>query len=318
MRDIAVFSGSAHPELAEEVCAHLGVPLSPTRVSRFANDCLEVQLQANCRERDVFLIQPLVRPVQEHLVELLLMCDAARGASAGRITVVMPHYSYARSDKKDAPRISLGGRLVADLMVAAGASRVLAMTLHAPQVHGFFSVPVDHLHALRELAAHFRRYDLTRTTVVSPDLGNAKEAAAFARLIGAQVAAGAKQRFADDRVVISSVIGEVADRDVIVLDDEIAKGSTVIELLERLRELGPPRSIRIACTHGLFAAGALKRLTEQPDVLEIVCTNTVPVPVEEHTDKLRILSIAPALAEAVRRIHNGESVSALFEEPRSL
>ncbi|MFF4896496.1 ribose-phosphate diphosphokinase [Streptomyces sp. NPDC001068] len=318
MRDIAVFSGSAHPELAGEVCAHLGVELSPTRVSRFANDCLEVQLQANCRERDVFLIQPLVRPVQEHLVELLLMCDAARGASAGRITVVMPHYSYARSDKKDAPRISLGGRLVADLLVAAGASRVLAMTLHAPQVHGFFSVPVDHLHALRELAAHFRRYDLSRTTVVSPDLGNAKEAAAFARLIGAQVAAGAKQRFADDRVTISSVIGDVADRDVIVLDDEIAKGSTVIELLERLRELGPPRSIRIACTHGLFAAGALKRLSEQPDVLEIVCTNTVPVPAEEYTDKLRILSIAPALAEAVRRIHNGESVSALFDEPRNV
>ncbi|MFK0150999.1 ribose-phosphate diphosphokinase [Streptomyces sp. NPDC090499] len=318
MRDIAVFSGSAHPELAEEVCAHLGVPLSPTRVSRFANDCLEVQLQANCRERDVFLIQPLVRPVQEHLVELLLMCDAARGASAGRITVVMPHYSYARSDKKDAPRISLGGRLVADLLVAAGAGRVLAMTLHAPQVHGFFSVPVDHLHALRELAAHFRRYDLSRTTVVSPDLGNAKEAAAFARLIGAQVAAGAKQRYPDDRVTISSVIGEVADRDVIVLDDEIAKGSTVVELLEKIRELGPPRSIRIACTHGLFAAGALKRLSEQPDVLEIVCTNTVPVPAEEHTDKLRILSIAPALAEAVRRIHNGESVSALFDEPRNL
>ncbi|MGW2645635.1 ribose-phosphate diphosphokinase [Streptomyces sp. NPDC001393] len=317
MRDIAVFSGNAHPDLAREVCAHLGVPLSPTRISRFANDCLGVQLQANCRERDVFLIQPLVRPVQEHLVELLLMCDAARGASAARITVVMPHYSYARSDKKDAPRISIGGRLVADLIVAAGAGRVLAMTLHSPQVHGFFSVPVDHLNALRELAAHFRQYDLTRTTVVSPDLGNAKEAAAFARLIGAPVAAGAKQRFADDRVSISSVIGEVTGRDVIVLDDEIAKGSTVLELLERLRELGA-RSIRVACTHGLFAAGALKRLSEQPDVLEIVCTNTVPLPLEEehagHTDKLRVLSIAPALAEAVRRIHNGESVSALFEQ----
>ena len=315
MRDISVFSGSAHPDLAAEVCAHLGVPLSPTRVSRFANDCLEVQLEANCRERDVFLIQPLVRPVQEHLVELLLMCDAARGASAARIAVVMPHYSYARSDKKDAPRISLGGRLVADLMVAAGASRVLTMTLHSPQVHGFFSVPVDHLHARRELAAYFRQYDLSRTTVVSPDLGNAKEAAAFARMLGAQVAAGAKQRFADDRVSISSVIGEVAGRDVIVLDDEIAKGSTVLELLERLRELGP-RSIRVACTHGLFADGALKRIGEQPDVLEIVCTNTVPVQEEERTEKLRVLSIAPALAEAVRRIHNGESVSALFDAAR--
>jgi ribose-phosphate pyrophosphokinase len=314
MRDIAVFSGSAHPTLAAEICAHLETPLSQVRVSRFANDCLEVQLQANCRERDVFLVQPLVAPVQEHLVELLLMCDAARGASAARITAVVPHYSYARSDKKNAPRISIGGRLVADLMVAAGADRVLAMTLHSPQVHGFFSVPVDHLNALRELARHFRDYDLSNTTVVSPDLGNAKEAASFARLLGVPVAAGAKQRFAGDTVAISSVIGDVAGRDVIVLDDEIAKGSTVMELLDRLRDLGV-RTVRVACTHGLFAAGALKRLADQPDVEEIVCTNTVPIPPAELTDsgKLTVLSIAPAMAEAMRRIHNGESVSALFE-----
>ncbi|MDQ2957784.1 MAG: ribose-phosphate pyrophosphokinase [Actinomycetota bacterium] len=312
MRDIAVFSGSAHPQLAAEVCANLDVPLHPVRIERFANDCLEVQLQANCRERDVFLIQPLVTPVQENLVELLLMLDAARGASAARITVVMPHYSYARSDKKDAPRISIGARLVADLLVTAGASRVLAMTLHSPQVHGFFSVPVDHLHALRELAGHFRGSDLSKTTVVSPDLGNAKEAAAFARLLGVPVAAGAKQRYADDRVSISAVIGEVAGRDIIVLDDEIAKGSTILELLDRLRELNA-RSVRVACTHGLFAAGALKRIGDQADVLEIVCTNTVPIPASERSPKLTVLSIAPALAEAMRRIHNGESVSALFE-----
>ena len=239
MRDIAVFSGSAHPELATEICdASRGAAATRCGCTRFANDCLEVQLQANCRERDVFLIQPLVTPVQENLVELLLMLDAARGASAARTTVVLPHYAYARSDKKDAPRISIGGRLVADLLVAAGANRVLAMTLHSPQVHGFFSVPVDHLHALRELAAHFRRYDLSNTVVVSPDLGNAKEASHFARLLGVPVAAGAKQRFADDRVEITSIIGDVTGRDVIVLDDEIARGSTVIELLDRLREHG--------------------------------------------------------------------------------
>jgi ribose-phosphate pyrophosphokinase len=311
VRDIAVFSGSAHPELAEEICAHLGVPLLPARVTRFANDCLQVQLSANCRERDVFLIQPLVEPVQEHLVELLLMLDAARGASAARTTVVMPHYAYARSDKKDAPRISIGGRLVADLMVTAGANRVLAMTLHSPQVHGFFSVPVDHLHALRELAGHFRRHDLSNTVVVSPDLGYAKEAAAFARLLDVPVAAGAKQRLSDDRVTISSVIGDVAGRDVIVVDDEIARGSTVFELLERLRERDVT-SVRVACTHGLFADGAVGRLSAQPDVLEIVCTNTVPVAKEKWTDKLRVLSVAAPLAEAIRRIHNGESVSALF------
>ncbi len=311
MRDIAVFSGTAHPELAEEICAHLDVPLHPVRVSRFANDCLEVQLEANCRERDVFLIQPLVPPVQEHLVELLLMLDAARGASAGRITVVMPHYAYARSDKKDAPRISIGARLVADLLKTAGADRVLAVTLHSPQVHGFFGMPVDHLHALRELAAHFRQYDLAEAVVVSPDLGNAKEASHFARMIGTPVAAGAKQRFPDDRVQISAVIGDVLDRDVIVLDDEIAKGSTMIELIDHLREL-KVRSIRLACTHGLFSSGALQRLSEQEGVLEIVCTNTVPIPAAKRVPKLRVLSVAPALAEAMRRIHNGESVSALF------
>src|SRR5213083_1319171 len=155
MRDIAVFSGSAHPTLAAEICTHLATPLNPVRVQRFANDCLEVQLQANCREADVFIIQPLVPPVQEHLVELLLMLDAARGASAARITAVIPHYAYARSDKKDAPRISIAGRLVADLLVTAGANRVLTMTLHAAQVHGFFSVPVDHMNALKVLAGHF-------------------------------------------------------------------------------------------------------------------------------------------------------------------
>lgn len=312
MRDITVFSGSAHPELAREICSHLGTPLHPVRVSRFANDCLEVQLQANCRERDVFLIQPLVPPVQENLVELLLMLDAARGASAARTTVVLPHYAYARSDKKDEPRISIGGRLVADLMVSAGADRVLAMTLHSPQVHGFFSVPVDHLHALRELAAHFRQYDLSNAVVVSPDLGNAKEAAAFARLLGVGVAMGAKQRFSDDRVTISSVIGDVDGKDVIVLDDEIAKGTTVLELLDRLRERGVA-SVRVACTHGLFSSGAIERLDDRPEVAEIVCTNTVPAPDTKPGSKLRVLSIAPALAEAMRRIHDGESVSALFD-----
>ncbi|HXC54688.1 MAG TPA: ribose-phosphate pyrophosphokinase [Rhizomicrobium sp.] len=311
MKEITVFSGTAHPELAAEICRHLQVPLHPAKLVRFANDCLEVQLQANCRERDVFIIQPLVAPVQEHLVEALLMLDAARGASASRITLVMPHYAYARSDKKDAPRISIGGRLVADLIVTAGANRVLTMALHSPQVHGFFSVPVDHLHALRELAAHFKQYDLANAVAVSPDLGNAKETAAFARLLGIGVAAAAKQRFADDKVVISSIIGDVTGKDVIVLDDEIAKGSTTLELLRHLRER-KARSVRVACTHGLFAAGALERLGEQPDVLEIVCTNSVPIAAERRTAKLTVLSIAAPLAEAIRRIHDGESVSALF------
>jgi ribose-phosphate pyrophosphokinase len=309
VREIAVFGGTAHPALTAEICAFLSVPQRPVRLKRFANDCLEVQLQSNCRERDVFLIQPLVPPVQEHLVELLLMADAARGASAGRVTAVLSHYAYARSDKKDAPRISIGARLVADLLVTAGVNRVLALTLHSPQVHGFFSVPVDHLHALRELAAHFRGCDLSRAIVVSPDLGNAKSAAAFARRLGVPVAAGAKERLSDTQVSITTIIGDVSGRDVIVLDDEIARGTTMFELLDRLREQGA-RSIAVACTHGLFIDSALDKLAAT-DVTEIVCTNSVPMPMANP--KLKVLSVAPALAEAINRIHNGESVSSLFD-----
>jgi ribose-phosphate pyrophosphokinase len=312
VREIAVFSGSAHPDLAAEICRELGEPLLPARLQRFANDCLEVQLQSNCRERDVFLIQPLSPPVQEHLVELLLMLDAARGASAARVTAVVPYYAYARSDKKDMPRVSIGGRLVADLLITAGAGRVLTMTLHSPQVHGFFSVPVDNLHALRELAGYFRGHDPSGAVVVSPDLGYAKPAAAFARRLGLPVAAGAKQRISDEQVAISSIIGDVDGREVIVLDDEIARGSTIVELLARLREHGVPQ-VRIACTHGLFSDGALEKIAAAPEVTEIVCTNTVPVQGRLHHNKLTVLSVAPALAEAIRRIHEGESVSALFE-----
>ena len=309
--DIVIFGGSAHPDMTDEICGYLNVPRSPVRVRRFANDCLEVQLQANCRERDVYLIQPLVPPVQESLVELLLMADAARGASAGRVTAVMPHYAYARSDKKSEPRVSIGGRLVADLLVTAGVNRVLTLTLHSPEVHGFFSVPVDHLHALRELSAHFRKRDLSRAVVLSPDLGYAKSAAAFARRLGLPVAAGSKERLSDSEVSISAIIGDVADRDVIILDDEIARGTTVLELLTVLRRQ-EVRSISIACTHGIFADGALEKLAAAEDVTEIVCTNSVPVPVRHP--KLTVLSVAPALAEAIRRTHDGESVSVLFNQ----
>src|SRR3954447_17530156 len=241
MGDIVVFTGSAHHELAEEICSDLGIELAPTNISRFSNDCLQVQLRANCRQRDVYIVQPLVAPVQDHLVELLLMLDAARGASAAQITAVIPHYAYARSDKKDAPRISIGGRLVADLIATAGADRVLTMALHAPQVHGFFSVPVDHLSAIDEIAMHYKPTDLSNTVVVSPDLGNAKPATRFARLLGVPVAAGSKQRLSDDRVVIEAIVGDVEGKDVIILDDEIATGGSVVELLDALKRHGVKR-----------------------------------------------------------------------------
>lgn len=311
MSDIVVFSGSAHRGLAERICAHMGVEVAPSRVKRFSNDCLEARLGANCRQRDVYIIQPLVPPTQEHLMELLLMIDAARGASAAQITAVMPHFAYARSDKKDASRISLGGRLVADLLTTAGADRVLTMTLHAPQVHGFFSVPVDHLTALGVLAEHFRdRIDLEQTVVVSPDLGNAKSATIFARLLGVPVAAGSKQRLADDRVVIDAIVGDVAGKQAIVLDDEIATGGSIVELLERLRDEGCTQAA-VACTHGLFTGQGVPRLSRHPMISEVVTTDTVPPP--DGWPQLQVRSISGLFAEAIHRIHLGESVSSLFD-----
>ena len=312
MRAIVIFSGSAHVELAKEICERLKLRLSPSTRSRFSNDCLGVQLKANCREADVFIIQPLVPPVQEHLMELLLMLDAARGASAARITAVIPHYAYARSDKKDAPRISIAARLVADLLVTAGANRVLTMTMHSPQAHGFFSVPVDHMNALKVLAAHFRRRNLRNTVVVSPDLGNAKSATHFARMLNLPVAAANKQRLSDDEVVIDAIVGDVDGKNVIVIDDEIANGGTIIEVLRKLRERKVKR-INVVCTHGLFAGEAIRRLGAQPDIEEIVTTNTVPIPKEKRLPNMRILSVAPLLAKTIRNIHDGKSVSALFD-----
>ena len=306
-----MFSGNAHPTLADRICGHLGVPVSPVDVQRFSNDCLQVQLGANCRQRDVYLVQPLVPPTQEHLMELLLMLDAARGASAAQVTAVIPHFAYARSDKKDASRISIGGRLVADLLITAGASRVITMALHAPQVHGFFGVvPVDHLTAIGELAEHFRGSDLTNAVVVSPDLGNAKTASQFARLLGVPVAAGSKQRLADDTVVIDAIVGDVAGKRAIVLDDEIATGGSIVELIDRLVEHGCPE-VSVACTHGLFSGGAVQRLRDLVPVKEFVTTDTVPSP--EDWPELQVRSVATLFAEAIRRSHLGESVSSLFD-----
>ena len=306
---IVIFSGSAHQAFAEEVCQVLGVPLSGSITSRFSNDCVQAQLLANCRKRDVFIIQPLVPPTQEHLVELLMMIDAARGASAAQITAVMPHFAYARSDKKDKSRISLGGRLVADMLHTAGVSRVLTMNLHSPQVHGFFSCPVDHLTAIGELANHYRGRDLSHHVVVSPDLGAAKQASQFAGLLNLPVAAGQKQRLDDDKVVIDSIVGDVVGKHAIVLDDEIATGGSILEILGRLEEYGA-LDAAVTTTHGLFTGKAVERLSNHRFVSEVVCTNTVPRP--KDWPGLVTRSVAPLFADAIARIHAGKSVSKLF------
>ena len=308
MKDIVVFSGNAHPRLAQRICHHLGVPLDHVDIRRFSNDCIQVQLLANCRQRDVYIVQPLVPPTQEHLMELLLMIDAAKGASAASITAVMPHYAYARSDKKDASRISLGGRLVADLLVTAGATRVLTMELHAQQVHGFFSVPVDHLTAIGILADHFRSQDLGDSVVVSPDFGNAKSATLLARLLGLPVAAGNKHRISDEEVSIQ-IVGDVRGKHAIIIDDEVATGGSIVELLDRLADDGAV-SASVSCTHGLFTGPAVGRLRNHPMIREVVTTDTVPPP--RDWPELCTLSVSALFAEAISRIHAGKSISKLF------
>ena len=311
-KEICVFSGSAHRALAQEICDNLGIPMSPSVTRKFSNDNLYVQLQDSVRERDIFIIQPLTFPVSDSLVELLLLLDAARSASAGRVTAVIPYYSYSRSDKKDEPRISIAGKLIADMIKAAGAERVLTMTLHSPQVHGFFQVPVDHLTAHPVLASFYRQKDLTNTVVVAPDMGHAKRAFAFARNLGTPVAAGAKKRLTDDTVHIETIIGDVQGKRVILFDDEVATAGSVVEAVARLREMNVT-DISLCCAHGVFSGPSIQRLLNIDEIHEIVTTNTVPIPEEKRIKGMHVLSVAPLFAEAIRRIHAGLSMTTLFE-----
>ena len=310
MRDIVVFSGSAHRALAHRICEALGVELSPAEIKRFSNDCLQAQLLANCRQRDVYIVQPLVPPTQEHLMELLLMIDAARGASAAQITAVIPHYAYARSDKKDASRISLGWaagrRHAGGRRRRPGADHDPARPAGARVLLGAGRPP----HGDRGAGRPLPRRRPENSVVVSPDLGNAKTATQFARLLGLPVAAGSKQRLADDRVIIDSIVGDVTGKRAIILDDEIATGGSIVELLDRLADLGCPRA-DVACTHGLFAGKAVERLRDHPMIGEVITTDTVPAP--GHWPELRVRSVSQLFAEAIKRIHAGESVSSLFD-----
>jgi len=311
-KEICVFSGLGHPALAEEICTHLGIPRSPSVTRKFSNDDIYVQLRDSVREKDIFIIQPLAHPVSDNLVELLLLLDAARSASAKRVTAVIPYYSYSRSDKKDEPRISIAAKLVADLIHTAGADRVLTMTMHSPQVHGFFQMPVDHLSAHPVLGTFYRQKDLSNTVVVAPDMGHVKRAYSFARNLGLPVAAGTKKRLTDETVQIDAVIGDVQGKRVILFDDEVATAGSVIEAVARLREM-EVTDISLCCTHGVFSGPAIQRLKSTPEIHEIVTTDTVPIPEEKRIKGMHVLSVAPLFAEAIRRIHTGQSMTTLFE-----
>ncbi len=313
--NVRIFSGRSHPTLALGIANYLGVPLEETLVRHFANDCLGVQLCASVRGRIVYIVQSLAPPVQENLMELLMMLDIARNAGASEVHAIIPYYAYARSDKKDAPRISIAARLVADLLKASGATQVMTMQLHTPQVHGFFSVPTDPLTARGLFVNHLRQHNLQpeEAIVVAPDAGIAKSAARLARLLGLSVAVGSKQRFSDTNVRISRTIRkQVKDyKCAIIYDDEISTGSSVVELSQILLKT-TIRRICVVCTHGLFTGQAVERLNSIPQIQEIIVTDTVPTPSKEALPNLTVLSVAETFGEAIRKNYLHESIGTLF------
>jgi ribose-phosphate pyrophosphokinase len=274
---------------------------------------LYIQLGASVRSRIVFILQSLSPPVNDHLVELLMMLDIAKAAAAKEIHAIIPYFSFSRSDKKDAPRISITARLVADLLETAGATHVMTMMLHSAQVHGFFSVPTDPLSSRPAFLHHFLKKDLSDTIVVAADMGQAKSGARFAKDLGVPFAAGNKERLSDTEVVFSGMVGEQVrgKKRALVYDDEIATGGTIIEITKALIEEGI-EEIWLACTHGVFVRNALERFVEIPEITEVVTTDTVPLPPEKRHEKLKILSVAQVFSEAIRRNYHRESIGDLF------
>lgn len=309
--DLKVFSGGANTSLAKAICQDIGIPLSPLSVTRFSNDNLFVQVEESVREEDVFVVQSFTQPASDHIMSLMLTLDALRSASAKRITAVIPYYSYARSDKKDAPRISIAGRLLADLLKTAGANRVLTMDLHADSVHGFFSMPVDHLTAMPTICDYFAAtLDLSKVVVVATDAGGAKRAGRFAKRLNTSLAIIDKRRISDSNVKQGLVVGNVNHHDAIIFDDEISTGATLVTTVETLLSAGV-RNIYVGATHPVLCGNAAENLSTAP-IKEIVVANTVDIPDEKRVPGLKVLSVAPLFSQAIQRIHTGESVSELF------
>jgi len=310
---VRFFSGSSNPALAANIAAELGVPLEKTLITRFSNDNLYIQLGATVRYRRVYIVQSLSQPVNDHLMELLMMLDIARGAAAAEVHAIIPYYSFARSDKKDAPRISITARLVADLLQTAGATHVMSMIFHSPQVHGFFSVPTDPLSSWLVLKEYLESRDCSDGIMVSPDMGQAKSAARFAKILKLPIAAGNKERISDTEVVIRGLVGNQVrgHQRALIYDDEIATGGSIHELCRLLIDDGV-QEILVICTHGVFTRGGLERLADIPQISEIITTDTVHIPPARRHPKLKILSVAPIFADAIRHNFRRESLNELF------
>jgi len=312
MDDLKVFSGNAHPDLAKAICEYLGIPMGQAEVFKFTNENTFVKILENVRERDIFVVQPLCHPVNDSLVELLIMLDALKRASAKRITAVVPYYAYSRSDKKDQPRVPITARLIADLITVAGANRMLTADLHAAQIQGFFNIPVDELTALYLLSDYFQQKKLKDAVVVATDFGISKRARDMAERLNAPLAIIEKRRLGNaDKSETLNVIGDMAGKNAVIFDDEVDTGGSLVNAVNVVKESGA-RDVYFCCTHPLLSGPAVERIAKC-QVKEVVVTDTVPVPPEKRIQKIKVISTAALLGEAIHRIHTGLSVGAMFE-----
>lgn len=311
--ELRVFSGTAHAGLSKAICNYLDIPIGESQVFKFSNENTFVQFQENIRQRDVFLVQPFGRSVNDNIMELLIMIDAAKRASAGRITTVIPYFAYGRTDKKDQPRVPITARLVADLLTTAGSDRVLTVDLHAGQIQGFFNIPVDELTALPLLGTHILEKKIENMVVVAIDIGATKRARDLAAYIGAPLAIMEKRRVGNvDQTEVLNIIGDVSGRIAITVDDEIDTGGSLVSTAAALEARGVTE-IYACCTHGVFSGEAIQRIVDS-NIKEVIVTDTLPLSsLGENNKKISVLSVAPLLGEAIHRIHSGLSVGAMFQ-----
>ena len=310
--DMTILSGNANPRLAQAIASKLKVPLGRIQLIEFSNENIFAKIDESVRENDVFIVQPLSTPVNRSIMELLIIIDAAKRASAGRITAVIPYYAYGRTDKKDQPRVPITARLLADMITVAGANRVLTIDLHAGQIQGFFNIPVDELTAMYLIADYFQTKRIPDRVVVSTDIGNAKRARNFAELIDAPLAIVEKRRTGNaDRTEVLNLIGEVEGKTAILMDDEIDTGGSIVQAVSVVVDHGA-KEVYASCVHPVLSGNAVERLRDSP-IREFITTDTIPMPPEKRLPNITVLSVAPMLAETIWRIHSGRSVGAMFD-----
>ena len=312
MDKLAVFSGNANIDLAKDICKNLKVKLQDAFVGRFSEGEIRVKINENVRGKDVFIVQPTCPPTNDNLMELLIMMDALRRASAARITAVIPYFGYARQDRKDQPRVPITAKLVANLLTIAGANRILTMDLHAGQIQGFFDIPVDHLFSVGVLVDYFSKMNIKDLVAVSPDVGSIKMARAYAKRVSAGLAIIDKRRISPEKAEVVHIMGEVEDKNVIIVDDMIATGSSLIEAVEALKK-AKAKTIYAAIAHGILSGPAIERIQQCKGLEKLLITDSVPLAEDKKHPKIEVLSVANLLAEAIKRIHNEESVSCLFD-----